>query len=74
MMISVKGQHIFKIFVYKRCKNYTQSYFVPSLLQIEWKLKKLEKVFQWLPPTQTTWPQKGPILQGHLTWTWPVWN
>ena len=30
-----KGQHIFKIFVYKFYKTYIQSNFLPSLLQIE---------------------------------------
>ena len=55
-----KGQHIFKMFVYNFYKNYVQSYFVPSLLQIEEMLNKLERVFQWLPTTQPTWPPKKP--------------
>ena len=52
-----------KIFVYKFYKTYIQSYFVPSLLHIEQILSKLERVFQWLPLTQTTWPQKTPSFQ-----------
>ena len=43
-----------KIFVYQFYKTYIQSYFVPSLLHIEQILSKLERVFQWLPLTQTT--------------------
>ena len=58
-----KGQHTFKIFVYIFYKTYIQSYFVPSLLEIEYILIKIERVFQWLHPTQPTWPQKKPIFQ-----------
>ena len=38
--------------------------FVPSLLQIEQILNKLEKVFQWLAQTQPICPQKSSALVG----------
>ena len=49
MMTSAKGLAYFKNLCYKSYKNYIQSCFVPSLLQIEQILNKLERMFQWLP-------------------------
>ena len=49
MMTSAKGLVYFKNLCYKSYKNYIQSCFVPSLLQIEQILNKLERTFQWLP-------------------------
>ena len=46
--------------------------FVPSLLQIEQILNKLEKVFQWLAQTQPICPQKSSALVGFKSWQ--VWN
>ena len=49
MMTSAKGLVYFKNLCYKSYKNYIQSCFVPSLLQIEQILNKLERTLQWLP-------------------------
>ena len=43
--------------------TYIQSYFLPSLLQLEQILNKLEKGFQWLPKPNLFDLKKGQLLQ-----------
>ena len=43
--------------------TYIQSYFLPSLLQLEQILNKLEKGFQWLPKPNLFDLKKSQLLQ-----------
>ena len=61
---SAKGPAYFKNLCYKCYKTYIKSCFVPSLLQTEQILNKLERMFQWLPLTNLFDLKKGQLLQG----------
>ena len=64
MMASAKGSTSFQNLCWKCYKTYI---FNVTLLQVEQILNKLEKLFQWLPPTQPMGPQKRPTLVGSLS-------